>query len=41
MGLSDRILAVLRKHKMSEPFPIQKQALPAIMAGRDIIGEYT
>ena len=37
-GLSDRILQVLRKREMAEPFAIQRQALPAIMAGRDIIG---
>ena len=37
-GLSDRILSVLEKHNLTEPFPIQKQAIPAIMCGRDVIG---
>mmetsp|Transcript_4704 Transcript_4704/g.6739 ORF Transcript_4704/g.6739 Transcript_4704/m.6739 type:complete len:608 (+) Transcript_4704:155-1978(+) len=37
-GLSERILGVLRKQKISRPFPIQAQCLPAIMAGRDVIG---
>lgn len=37
-GLPDRVLGLLRKYKLAEPFPIQRQALPAIMAGRDIIG---
>jgi superfamily II DNA/RNA helicase len=38
-GLSDRILALLNKFDMKEPFAIQKQAIPAILAGRDIIGK--
>lgn len=37
-GLSERILTVIYKLQFNEPFPIQKQAIPAIMAGRDIIG---
>ena len=36
--MSDRILSIIQLHKLSEPFPIQKQAIPAIMAGRDVIG---
>ena len=36
-GLSDRLLAVIEKRAYSKPFPIQAQALPAIMNGRDVI----
>lgn len=37
-GLSERILAVIRKHEWLAPFNIQKQAVPALMSGRDVIG---
>ena len=37
-GLSSRVLEVLRKAGYSKPMPIQAQALPAIMAGRDCLG---
>ena len=38
-GLSDKLLHTLMKRKKFEgPFPIQAQALPAIMSGRDVIG---
>mmetsp|Transcript_7732 Transcript_7732/g.11479 ORF Transcript_7732/g.11479 Transcript_7732/m.11479 type:complete len:1173 (+) Transcript_7732:111-3629(+) len=37
-GLSERILAVINKNGFEAPFAIQKQAIPAIMCGRDIIG---
>ena len=33
-GLSDRILQIIQRHNLKEPFPIQKQAIPAIMCGR-------
>jgi len=36
-GLSDRVLGVIEKAAYAAPFPIQSQALPAIMAGRDVI----
>uniref|UniRef100_A0A7S3AHJ0 RNA helicase n=1 Tax=Haptolina ericina TaxID=156174 RepID=A0A7S3AHJ0_9EUKA len=36
-GLSDRLLAVIEKRGYTKPFPIQAQALPAIMNGRDVI----
>ncbi|KAL7533373.1 hypothetical protein ACHAWF_004466, partial [Thalassiosira exigua] len=36
-GLSERILAALDKKKISDPFPVQAQCLPCIMAGRDVI----
>lgn len=38
-GLSDSILNILvKKKKFLSPFPIQCQALPVIMKGRDTIG---
>lgn len=36
-GLSERMLSVINKYNFEHPFAIQKQALPAIMCGRDII----
>ena len=36
-GLSDRILKVLEKLGYEAPFAIQRQAIPAIMSGRDVI----
>lgn len=38
VGLRDKILAILKKHNYEQPTPIQCQALPAIMSGRDVIG---
>jgi len=37
-GLSERVLQIIQKHNLEAPFAIQKQALPAIMCGRDVIG---
>jgi ATP-dependent RNA helicase DDX46/PRP5 len=37
-GLSERILQVMEKQKITKPFPVQAQCLPCIMAGRDVIG---
>ena len=37
-GLSERILKVMEKQKITTPFPIQAQCIPCIMAGRDVIG---
>lgn len=37
-GLSERILKVMEKQKITQPFPVQAQCLPCIMAGRDVIG---
>eukprot|EP00986_Skeletonema_menzelii_P010090 scaffold4772_cov145-Skeletonema_menzelii.AAC.8 len=36
-GLSERIMSVLEKKGITEPFPVQAQCLPCIMAGRDVI----
>ena len=36
-GLSSRIIEVLRKGSFDSPLPIQAQAIPAIMGGRDCI----
>ena len=38
-GLTNKLLHVLiEKKKFLEPFPIQAQAIPAIMSGKDVIG---
>ncbi len=37
-GLSSRVLELLQKSGFAKPMPIQAQALPAIMSGRDCIG---
>jgi ATP-dependent RNA helicase DDX46/PRP5 len=37
-GLSERLLQLLEKYNLKTPFAIQKQAIPAIMCGRDLIG---
>lgn len=37
-GLPDKILDVIEKCGYSKPFPVQCQAIPAIMSGRDVIG---
>lgn len=38
MGLSDSLLASLNQMKYSTPTPIQAQAIPLALAGRDILG---
>ena len=37
-GLNDKILETLKKHNYETPTPIQAQAIPTIMSGRDVIG---
>lgn len=37
-GLSRKIMDVLKKSNYLKPTPIQAQAIPAIMSGRDVIG---
>lgn len=37
-GVSKKILEVLKKNAYEKPTPIQVQAIPAIMKGRDVIG---
>jgi ATP-dependent RNA helicase DDX46/PRP5 len=37
-GLSERITSILDSKGIVEPFPVQAQCLPCIMAGRDVIG---
>lgn len=36
-GISKKVLDVLKKLNFEKPTPIQAQALPAIMSGRDLI----
>ncbi|VDP89525.1 unnamed protein product [Echinostoma caproni] len=37
-GISSRLLTCLKRNKFDKPTPIQCQALPVIMSGRDMIG---
>lgn len=37
-GTSMKVLNALKKHSYEKPTPIQAQAIPAIMSGRDMIG---
>ncbi|XP_050948695.1 probable ATP-dependent RNA helicase DDX46 isoform X2 [Labeo rohita] len=37
-GISMKVLNALKKHNYEKPTPIQTQAIPAIMSGRDLIG---
>lgn len=36
-GLPDKVYAIIQKEGYKAPFPIQQQAIPAIMSGRDVI----
>jgi len=38
LGLPDYLQEVLVKHDYTKPYPIQEKAIPAILAGRDILG---
>jgi ATP-dependent RNA helicase DDX46/PRP5 len=37
-GVSKKVLEVLKKQNFEKPTPIQAQAIPAVMSGRDMIG---
>uniref|UniRef100_A0A8C1UNN0 Probable ATP-dependent RNA helicase DDX46 n=1 Tax=Cyprinus carpio TaxID=7962 RepID=A0A8C1UNN0_CYPCA len=37
-GISMKVLNAMKKHNYEKPTPIQAQAIPAIMSGRDLIG---
>ncbi|CAJ0594651.1 unnamed protein product [Cylicocyclus nassatus] len=39
-GVEFKILQQLKKHNFAKPPPIQAQAIPCIMAGPDLIGEF-
>ena len=38
IGVSQRILEILKKNGYEKPSPIQAQAIPVVMSGRDMIG---
>jgi len=38
LGLSAPLLQAIREHKYKEPYPVQEQAIPAIISGKDILG---
>jgi len=40
-GLPDRCLKIMEKRDYEKPFPIQMQAIPGLMCGRDLIGVAT
>jgi ATP-dependent RNA helicase DDX46/PRP5 len=37
-GLPERVMKILEKREYDSPFPVQMQAIPALMCGRDVIG---
>ena len=37
-GFDDELMALIRKSEFSQPTPIQSQAIPVALSGRDIIG---
>ncbi|RWS14530.1 ATP-dependent RNA helicase DDX46-like protein [Dinothrombium tinctorium] len=37
-GVSKKVMDLLKRHNYEKPTPIQCQAIPAIMSGRDVIG---
>ena len=39
LGLSEPVLAALREIGYESPSPIQEQAIPPLLAGRDVIGQ--
>lgn len=39
LGLAEPLLQVLRDAQYTEPTPIQRQAIPEIMQGRDVVGQ--
>ncbi len=38
LGLTDALLKALAEQKYTQPYPIQQEAIPAILAGKDILG---
>ena len=38
-GVSPRLLAALSKQGISEPVQVQAEAIPALLAGRDVVME--
>ncbi|GAL76640.1 ATP-dependent RNA helicase RhlE [Nonlabens ulvanivorans] len=38
LGLSNQLLFALRENQFSHPTPIQKLAMPDILAGKDVLG---
>lgn len=39
-NFDDALMKIIRKSDYTQPTPIQTQAVPAALAGRDIIGNY-
>lgn len=39
-GLSEKLVGLLDRRGITEPFPVQAQCIPAIMAGRDVVSSF-
>ncbi|SMO54694.1 DEAD/DEAH box helicase [Solitalea koreensis] len=38
LGLSEPLLKIISEQKYTQPYPIQEQAIPALLSGKDILG---
>ena len=38
LGLNQLLLDVLEKENHKNPYPIQKQAIPVVLKGKDVLG---
>ena len=38
LGLSRSLLNAIKDQKITKPFPIQEQAIPAVLQGKDVMG---
>lgn len=38
LGIAPKLLAILEKHRFLQPTPIQYQAIPAALSGKDVVG---
>ncbi len=38
LGLSEKLVRIIGEQQYTEPYPIQKEAIPAILKGRDLLG---
>ncbi|MEX0946970.1 MAG: DEAD/DEAH box helicase, partial [Acidimicrobiia bacterium] len=38
LGVPARLIEVLNKHSIVEPFPIQEATIPDLLSGRDVLG---
>ena len=38
LGLSEALLKTISEQNYAQPYPVQKEAIPAILEGKDILG---